>query len=292
MRTGGDTRPGRGMTAHPHLFSTGAIMPTPDPSPTGAAEPIAAHPRTAAEDKLWAALDAHPAATAAELATAAGIGRSTAAKILARWAASELVTRTAPTGTTAAGGPPGRVAERWSIADLDQSVAPSASGDDPADDRHDAGAASGAASGDEAEPTIARPEDDGDRNLPEDRGGDQHGGSHRVEARGDRGDGEVASVTDAPEARAQPGTARAATLTGTATGAGATGDGASAAVPARERRLPPGGLRGMVEDFLREHPEQAFGPSELGKKLGRSGGAVANALVKLVEAGSAVCVQA
>jgi hypothetical protein len=48
----------------------------------------------------------------------------------------------------------------------------------------------------------------------------------------------------------------------------------------------------MVEDFLREHPEQAFGPSELGKKLSRSGGAVANALVKLVEAGSAVCVQA
>ena len=60
----------------------------------------------------------------------------------------------------------------------------------------------------------------------------------------------------------------------------------------RGRRLPPGGLRGMVEDYLREHPDQAFGPSELGKKLGRSGGAVANALVKLVEAGTAVCAQA
>ena len=106
-------------------------MPTTDPSPTGAAEPIAAHPRTAAENKLWAALEAHPAATAAELATAAGIGRSTAAKILARWASRRLVTRTRTDRTTAAGGPPGRVAERWSIANLDQSVAPSAGGDDP-----------------------------------------------------------------------------------------------------------------------------------------------------------------
>src|SRR3954470_24495583 len=101
MRTGGDNRPGRGMTAHPHPFRPGAIMPNPDPHPIDAAEQPTARPRTAAEDKLWAALSAHPATPAAELATAAGIGRSTAAKILARWATSNLVTRAAATTTAA-----------------------------------------------------------------------------------------------------------------------------------------------------------------------------------------------
>jgi hypothetical protein len=59
----------------------------------------------------------------------------------------------------------------------------------------------------------------------------------------------------------------------------------------RPRRLPPGGLRGMVEDYLREHPDNAFGPNQIGKHLARSGGAVANALDKLVDAGSAVLTQ-
>ena len=51
----------------------------------------------------------------------------------------------------------------------------------------------------------------------------------------------------------------------------------------RAQRLPAGGLRGLVEDYLREHPDAAFGPSQIGKDLSRSGGAVANALTKLVE---------
>ncbi len=39
------------------------------------------------EDKVRAALTANPASTTAALAMAAGVGRSTAAKILARWGA-------------------------------------------------------------------------------------------------------------------------------------------------------------------------------------------------------------
>src|SRR4051812_31728107 len=47
-----------------------------------------------ADTKVRRALEAEPGATAAKLASAAGVGRSTATKILSRWAAEGLVTRT------------------------------------------------------------------------------------------------------------------------------------------------------------------------------------------------------
>jgi len=49
--------------------------------------------RTDNEDALWQAINACPLATASELAATAGIGGSTARKILARWAADGSVTR-------------------------------------------------------------------------------------------------------------------------------------------------------------------------------------------------------
>ncbi|GAA1315763.1 hypothetical protein GCM10009634_86710 [Saccharothrix xinjiangensis] len=54
-------------------------------------------PRTETEEKLWRALSAHPGGTATALSTAAGIGKSTAPKILSRWERDGLVTRTAGT---------------------------------------------------------------------------------------------------------------------------------------------------------------------------------------------------
>jgi hypothetical protein len=57
------------------------------------------------------------------------------------------------------------------------------------------------------------------------------------------------------------------------------------------RRLPSGGLRGLVEDWLRDHPGEEFSPNAIGKALGRSSGAVANALDKLVAAGYAAQTQ-
>lgn len=50
--------------------------------------------RTETEDKLWEALRANPNSIATDLSTDARIGRSTAAKILARWANNRSVTRT------------------------------------------------------------------------------------------------------------------------------------------------------------------------------------------------------
>lgn len=65
--------------------------------------------RTVAEDKLWDALRASPGATTADLALRAGIGKSTAAKFLAAWAAEGSVART----PDASGGR--RAADRWTI---------------------------------------------------------------------------------------------------------------------------------------------------------------------------------
>jgi hypothetical protein len=47
----------------------------------------------------------------------------------------------------------------------------------------------------------------------------------------------------------------------------------------------------MVEDWLRDHAGEKFSPSAIGKVLGRSAGAVANALDKLVADGYAVQTQ-
>ena len=56
---------------------------------------------------------------------------------------------------------------------------------------------------------------------------------------------------------------------------------------ATRERLGKGALRGLVEDFLREHPGQEFGPTALSKALHRSAGAINNACEKLVAEGYA-----
>src|SRR5436305_6244493 len=96
--------------------STNATLSFPRSTREPQAEAIPAPAgRTAAEDKLWAALHAHPAATTGDLAAHAGIGRSTAGKILAGWASEGSVTRTSDPG-------PGgrRAADIWRITDTTQ----------------------------------------------------------------------------------------------------------------------------------------------------------------------------
>jgi hypothetical protein len=50
-------------------------------------------------------------------------------------------------------------------------------------------------------------------------------------------------------------------------------------------RLPKGALRGMVEDVLSEKPGEEFSPNAIAIALGRSSGAVANALDQMVRDG-------
>ena len=79
-RTDATATTGRGTT-----HAVQAVPESTDPTVTAA--------RTETEDKLWQVLRANPNSTAAGLSTDAGIGRSTAAKILARWANEGSITR-------------------------------------------------------------------------------------------------------------------------------------------------------------------------------------------------------
>ena len=58
--------------------------------------------------------------------------------------------------------------------------------------------------------------------------------------------------------------------------------------PTDKDRLRKGGLRALVEEYLTTHPGESFGPAKIGKDLVRSGGAVNNALEKLVADGYAI----
>ncbi|WP_223273456.1 hypothetical protein, partial [Nocardia cerradoensis] len=77
--------------------------------------------------------------------------------------------------------------------------------------------------------------------------------------------------------------------TGTETAADIPGPQPDVAAAQEEspQRLAPGALRGEVEDHLRDSPDTEFTPHEIGKVLGRSSGAVHNALVKLTTLGTA-----
>jgi predicted transcriptional regulator len=174
------------------------------------AVPDSAKPRTDTEEKLWRALLDSPGSTATALSTAAGIGKSTAPKILARWEGVGLVARTPG---IADGGR--RTADRWAIVTDDQTADDLTAGSLPTDDR----------SADDR-PTGGQPCDD-----------------------------QVDEVVD---------------------------------VPVKSERLAPGALRGLVEDYLRDHPGQQVSPNTIGKALNRSAGAVHNALEKLVEGGDVV----
>jgi hypothetical protein len=55
-------------------------------------------------------------------------------------------------------------------------------------------------------------------------------------------------------------------------------------------RLGRGALAALVRDYLAERPKESFGPAALGKALGRSQGAISNALAVMAERGEAVLV--
>lgn len=222
------SRKNRTRTARTADSGTGEVRPlrsVPDPA---SKPPTAA--RTAAEDKLWEALHANPGTTS-ELSSAAGIGKSTAAKILVRWAGDGSVTRTP--------GIPGggrRTADRWSITD--------------------------------ALPDV---------------------GTEPEEAIGPR-DTSPATATSAvatPAEFADAPDGATTTVDGLPETVDVNGDPDGDAV-VKATRLAPGALRGLVEDYLRDHPADQFSPSKIGKALDRSAGAVNNALEKLVQTGSAV----
>lgn len=204
----------------------------------------AARARTTAEDKLWEALHAHPNSTAAELSVAAGIGKSTAGKILAVWDAEGSVKRTCGIGEGHR-----RTADRWTIIDTDVDM------DSTVDAEFAQAPINTSASTDTAN-TIE---------------GENHSGigSDKSEFGADNSAEPVADPV----------------------GEGDTVKGTAPRVTRKPARLASGALRGMVEDFLGEHRGQEFGVSMIGKALGRSSGAVNNALETLTKTGYAIKTQ-
>lgn len=117
--------------------------------------------RTIAEDKLWGALRANPGATTTELSISAEIGKSTAGKLLAAWAADGSVERIS--GTQAGR----RAADRWTIPTTDSPAgdAPTSGGDGGAPSS--AAAPSSTAHGPTAAPTTGSSTGDEATTAPE-----------------------------------------------------------------------------------------------------------------------------
>lgn len=280
-------------------MSTKTTTPTPDSSTTATADPDrpdgdepATDQAATAGDRLWAALRARPGATADQLAGEAGIGRSTAAKILARWITDSTAARVPTNGK--------RSASRFALPAANTDTAPDTRADttagasdphstpqagppDPDPDRdhgpvHDAAPDDCAHPSDEvaASPSAVIAETDVETSAVQ----DEISGPDHIPASPDD------TATDGHLS----GNARAATATtdGTDNPAGVGAAGAVAAVPVGGPRLAPGALHGLVEDYLREHAAEEVGPTTIGRALSRSTGAVANALERLVTTGYAV----
>ncbi|WP_216211120.1 hypothetical protein [Amycolatopsis aidingensis] len=211
------------------------------------------------DDRVFAALRNNPGATTAAVAIAAGVGRSTAAKILARWDAEGTVTRTP--------GADHRSPDTWTVPSLDADC----TDDDPATINVSEAAAS---------PSVGpeTPHDAARTDTERDTGSTSSETLTESSAAQDQPDGVPGSTTYAAADTGADGppTASSADVTPPATG------------PMAKERLAKGALRGMVEDYLAEHPDDSFGPTKIGKDLNKSGGAVNNALEKLVAEGYAI----
>ncbi|WP_263249588.1 helix-turn-helix domain-containing protein [Saccharopolyspora rosea] len=177
-------------------------------------------PRTETETRIWDALSSQPQTTA-QVVSAAGVGRSTAGKALARWAKAGLINRQ--------DGDEENPAATWSRMP-EQLVS------NPAPETNTA-----------IPDALAQPEPVGN-GMPKDPEPDEDGAD-----------------TEAPMH--------------------------AIVASAKPERLKPGGLYRLVKDYLREHPGEEFGPSQIGKALNRSSGAVNNALEKMVTQGAAVKTQ-
>lgn len=212
------------------------------------------------EDKVHAALAATPGSTTAKLAMAAGVGRSTAAKILARWDHDGTAIRTAGDGP--------RNPDTWTLASPDSDTAATDTNDSQPDTT--------------ATPSTDTPTDHASGTTAKDT-------AEAAVPDVDDAAAEDTAATQGPEAGSGTDDTNAVpdTTEDMAPVEGATEPEPSSA-PSGKDRLPKGGLRGLVEDYLTDHPDESFGPAKIGKDLRRSGGAVNNALEKLVVDGYAI----
>jgi hypothetical protein len=257
------------------------------------------------EDKVRAALAAEPGSATATLALAAGVGRSTAAKILARWDRDGTALRTAGDGprnpstwTLAPSGSDPAVPDivepgtdvtqpdATATPNSDQTTVPANHTDNgptpketalPADTSTDVNDSTAEDTTTVEEPGIT-PEAD-DTNAATTAPTDNTPGPSADTASSGTTLPPGGAPTDPVDGTAEPEPPSAVTPAASQ---------ATSTIPRDKERLPKGGLRALVEEFLTEHPGEDFGPAKVGAVLGRSGGAVNNALERLVADGYAI----
>ncbi len=229
---------------------------------TGTGTGTAGAKRSAVAAILYA-LRQRPDATAAELAEFAGIGRSTADRVLASLEAEGRALRQRDTTHP---GQAHRAAARW-VLTID-------------------GARTGTADQEQAETQAVQADADSADAVPAEQppapsstpepdvavlaAGDA---DHGVQDAGQAPGAKTATAEAEPEAEPE------APPAGQAKGADADASGP---------RLRPGALRDLVHAWLAERPGEEFTPTRIGKELGRSAGAVGNALVTLTEQGKTI----
>jgi DNA-binding MarR family transcriptional regulator len=265
--------------------------------PDGDDRPATDRAATAA-DHLWAALHARPGGTAEELSADAGIGRSTATKILARWVAEGTAARVPTAGK--------RSASRYVIptpgdgaladptdATASATVALHGAQQIPSDTTTTDTVETSGSPDTEAEPGLNGSQLDTTPGIELDDGPAAETNPPDIASDAVV---EAAAPPDAvdsepvPATTCEPDVAADAPLDvtgGTNDKSGGT-EPTQAVATGRSARLAPGALHGMVEDYLREHPDEEHGPTKIGHDLGRSTGAVSNALERLVNSGYAV----
>jgi hypothetical protein len=264
-------------------------------------------PLTGAHAAIWAALNDQPGETAAALALAAGIGRSTAGKALAALENNGLAHR--QTGDITGGR---RTADRWHPAPpnhttntqtppLDDTNTSNETGEETADTAPgDGDNTSGTGTNNESLQPQPVPATDTDTDTEADADADAEAGTESE----DTHSVSEAQTTDVPQpGEAHPDHAEDNDQDDTSPPADGAQDAASGpddenAAPDAERpaliavsggkqRLAPGALRHMVTDHLRTHPDQTFTATALSRVIGKSSGAIANALVTLAKHGQA-----
>ncbi|QIS17171.1 hypothetical protein [Nocardia terpenica] len=199
---------------------------------------------TPTAEKLWAALRQGPGSTARELAESVGIGGSTARKLLVALERTGSAYRL----EGEAGGSAQRPTDRWYVL-------------------HTPTAATAPA---EQDPTGEADETVGDLAEP----------SEPTELAAPAEEPDTAPDPAEADTPAEPADTAAAADTAPDTEAAAEPEEAGQAEPetvepvVKGKRMAPGALRAMVEEFLRDCAGREFGPTEIGRDLERSVGAV------------------
>ncbi|MGW2651629.1 hypothetical protein ACWC2T_43860 [Streptomyces sp. NPDC001393] len=234
-------------------------------------------------------------ATTAELALAAGLGRSTTGKALATLEEKGLAIRT-PGGHDG----PRRNPDRWRAAPTawtssrDASGAQDATPTDSAPSTANTSESHASHTDDESTPTSATTTDSEESSTddassatiasvadaPHDTA--HQDGKHPDEGVENEAHAHHAGNNDGPATEDTPEHARQASPEQPTT------ESATAATQVGERkRLAPGALRQLVIDHLRAHPDEAFTATRISRVIEKSSGAIANALDKLVKEGIA-----